>query len=101
MPPPCVVEQVARNKKVFESITNNKLNSLAGFAIAYASSTKVETDLESIAIKGDWIPLPALLQWTLQVGDIANVKKLYYTVTVKDIEYALMSMHVSSRQTPE
>src|ERR1700688_3823087 len=55
---------------------------------------------ESIAIKGDWIPLPALLQWIPAIHDISNLRKLYYTVTVKKVEYALVAMHVSSRQNP-
>jgi hypothetical protein len=55
---------------------------------------------ESIALKGDLIPLPALQRWIPQLVDIGNIKKLYYTVTVKNIEYALVAMHVSSRQNP-
>ena len=54
----------------------------------------------SIAVKGDWVPLPALLQWIPQLGDIAKIKTLYYTVTVDKVEYALVSMHVTRWQNP-
>ena len=57
--------------------------------------------VEAIAIKGDWIPLQTLLQWIPQIGDVANIRKLYYTTTVGPVEYALLSMHVSSRQNPD
>lgn len=55
---------------------------------------------ESIAVKGDWVPLPTLLQWIPQLGDIGNIRKLYYTTISASVEYALVSMHVSSRQNP-
>ena len=99
-PTPCIVEQVARNRPQFDYIVENNLNTQAGLAIAYANSFKVEMPKESIALKGDWIPLPALQRWIPQVGDVDNIKKLYYTVTVKNTEYALVAMHVSSRQNP-
>jgi hypothetical protein len=98
--PPCIAEQVQRNRAQFDYIVNNKLNTQAGRAAAYATSFKVEMPLESIAVKGDWIPLPDLLLWVPQIGDIATIKKLYYTVTVGSIEYALVAMHVASRQNP-
>jgi hypothetical protein len=97
---PCIAEQVARNRPQFEYIVNNNLNTRAGLAAAYAKSFKVEMPPESIAVKGDWIPLPMLLQWIPSLGDIANIKKHYYTVNVSSIEYALVAMHVSSRQNP-
>jgi hypothetical protein len=99
-PPPCIAEQVQRNRAQYDYIVNNKLNTQAGLAAAYAKSFKVEMPPESIAVKGDWVPLPNLLQWVPQLDDIATIKKLYYTVTVSSVEYALVAMHVSSRQNP-
>jgi len=98
MPPPCIAEQVARNRPQFDYIVNNNLNTQAGLAAAYAKSFKVEMPLESIAVKSDWIPLPMLLQWIPQLSDVATIRKLYYTATVSSVEYALVAMHVSSRQ---
>ena len=99
-PTPCIAEQVARNRAQFDYIVKNNLNTRAGLAAAYAKSFKVDMPVESIAVKGDWIPLPALLRWIPQLGDIANIRKLYYTQTVGSVEYALLSLHVSSRQNP-
>ena len=97
---PCFAEQVARNRPQFNYIVNNNLNTKAGLAAAFKKSLNVEMPLESIAIKADWIPLPDLLQWIPQLGDVGTIRKLYYTATVDSREYALVAMHVSSRQNP-
>jgi hypothetical protein len=99
-PPPCIAEQVARNFPLFDYIVKHNLNTQAGLTAAYAQSFKVEMPPEAIAIKGDWIPLPSLLQWIPQLGDIGTIRQLYYTATVSSVEYALVAMHVSSRQNP-
>jgi hypothetical protein len=62
-PTPCIAEQVARNRAQFDYIVKNNLNTRAGLAAAYAKSFKVDMPVGSIAVKGDWIPLPALLRW--------------------------------------
>jgi hypothetical protein len=97
-PTPCIAEQVARNRPLFDYIVNNHLNTQAGLAVAYKKSFNVDMPTSSIALKGDWVPVPTLLQWIPQLGSIANIKKLYYTVTANNVEYALVSMHVASRQ---
>jgi len=99
-PPPCIAEQVFRNRAQFDYIVNNKLNTQAGLAAAYAKSFKVDMPPDSIAVKGDWIPLPNLLQWVPQLGDVATIKRLYYTAKVGSVEYALVALHVTSRQNP-
>lgn len=100
-PTPCIAEQVARNRPLFDYIVSNQLNTQAGLAAAYAKSFNVEMPVESIAIKFDWIPLRALMQWIPQLSDIATIRKLYYTTTVSSVEYALVAMHVSSRQNKD
>lgn len=99
-PTPCVAEQVARNRPMFDYIVNNHLNTQAGLAAAYADSFNVEMPTNSIAVKGDWIPLAMLLKWVPQLHDVAEIRRLYYTATVKSGEYALVAMHVGSRQNP-
>jgi hypothetical protein len=99
-PPPCIGEQTKRNRPQFDYIVNNNLNTKAGLAAAFARSFKVEMPLESIAVKGDWIPLQTLLQWVPELSDIANIRKIYYTTTSAAVEYALVALHVSSRQNP-
>jgi hypothetical protein len=100
VPAPCIAEQTKRNRPQFDYIVSNNLNTKAGLAAAFANSFKIEMPPESVSVKGDWIPLNALLQWIPQLNDVATIKTLYYTTTADSVEYALVSLHVSSRQNP-
>jgi hypothetical protein len=99
-PTPCIAEESKRNRPQFDYIVNNKLNTQKGLADAYARSFKVTMPAEAIAVKGDWVPVQTLLQWIPQLGSLDNIRKLYYTTTSSSVEYALASLHVSSRQNP-
>jgi hypothetical protein len=100
LPSACIAEQVARNYAQFKYIVDNKLNTQAGLKVAYQKSFTVEMPPESIALKGDWIPLPVLGRWVPELGDLPAIRAQYYTTTVGPTEYALVSLHVSSRQNP-
>lgn len=99
-PTPCIAEETKRNQPLYQYIVGNGLNTQAGLAAAFAKSFVVAMPTAAIAVKGDWVPLPTLLQWIPQLGSIANIQKLYYTTTSDSVEYALVSLHVSSRQNP-
>ena len=98
--PYCVAEQVGRNYPLWNYIVSNKLNTPEGLKAAYQKGTTVEMPTDSIAIKADWVPLETLVKWVPQLGDIANARKLYYTAVVGKTEFAVVSMHVASRQNP-
>ena len=100
-PPPCVAEQVARNRPLFDYIVKNSLNTRTGLAAAYKSGITVDMPVEAIALKGDWVPVAALLQWVPQIGDLNRLRTLYYTTTSNAVEYGLVSMHIASRQNPD
>lgn len=100
-PSPCIAEQVARNRAEFDYIVKNNLNTQAGLAAAYKNGLKVDMPTDSIAVKGDWIPLPTLLQWVPQLHNMETIRKLYYIISSSGVEFALVSMHVSSRQNPD
>lgn len=97
-PTPCIAEEVKRNRPQFDYIVQNKLNTQGGLAAAYAKSFKVVMPTSAIAVKGDWIPVQTLLQWIPSLGSVKNIRKLYYTNTSDAVEYAVVSLHVSSRQ---
>jgi hypothetical protein len=99
-PTPCVAEEVKRNRPQFDYIVKNSLNTQAGLQAAYAKSFKVTMPTSAISVKGDWVPVQTLLQWIPQIGSLDNLKKLYYTNVSDNVEYALVSLHVSSRQNP-
>ncbi len=99
-PTPCIAEEVRRNRAQFDYIVNNNLNTQEGLAAAFAKSFKVTMPTSAVSVKGDWVPLQTLLQWIPQLGSLAKIKSLYYTATSDSVEYALVSLHVSSRQNP-
>jgi hypothetical protein len=99
-PTPCIAEETKRNRPQFDYIVNNNLNTQEGLKAAFAKSFKVTMPTESISVKGDWVPVQTLLQWIPSLGSIENIQKLYYTNTSDSVEYALVSLHVSSRQNP-
>ena len=97
-PLPCIAEEVKRNKPQFDYIVSNKLNTQTGLAAAFAKGFKVEMPTTALSVKADWIPVQTLLQWLPAIGSIDNLRKLYYTNTSDGVEYAVVSLHVSSRQ---
>ena len=99
-PTPCIAEEVKRNRPQFDYIVNNNLNTQAGLAAAYAKIVQGRHADGAISVKGDWIPVQTMLQWIPSLGSIDNIQKLYYTNTSGSVEYALVSLHVSSRQNP-
>lgn len=99
-PVPCIVEQVSRNRTNYDDIVNNNMNTQAGRAAAYKAGKDFEMRPDSIATKGDWVPLPTLLQWIPDLRNLDNMRKEYYTTTSNGTEYALLSIHVASRQNP-
>lgn len=97
-PTPCIAEEVKRNRPQFDYIVNNKLNTQAGLAAAFAKSLKVAMPTSAISVKGDWIPVQTMLQWIPQLGNLSNIDKLYYTTISNSVKYALVALHISSRQ---
>ncbi|MDC0714365.1 hypothetical protein POL68_38275 [Stigmatella sp. ncwal1] len=99
-PSPCIAEEVKRNRAMFDYIVSNALNTQEGLKTAFQKSITIDMPTPSIAVKGDWVPLPTLLQWLPALGSVDRIRKLYYTNTSGSTEYALVSLHVASRQNP-
>lgn len=99
-PTPCIAEETKRNRPQFDYIVGNNLNTSAGLAAAFAKGLKVAMPPSAISVKGDWVPVRTLLQWIPALGSIANIRQLYYTNTTASVEYAVVALHVSSRQNP-
>jgi len=100
-PLPCIAEQVARNRSMFDYIVNNHLYTQSGLAAAYQKSLTIDMPVEAIAVKGDWIPLAALLQWVPELKNFHNIRSLYHTTVTNSVEYALVAIHIASRQNKD
>lgn len=99
-PTPCIAEEVRRNRPQFDYLIRNALNTQQGRAQAFAARLDVQMPTSAISVKGDWVPLAALQKWLPQVGSVERIRTLYYTGVSDNVEYALVAMHVSSRQNP-
>ena len=99
-PTPCIAEEVRRNRPQFEYIKQNGLNTKAGLAAAYKRGLDVQMPPESISVKGDWVPVQTLLKWIPELGSVERIRTLYYTSVSDQVEYAVVALHVSSRQNP-
>ncbi|MDY7095179.1 MAG: hypothetical protein SX243_19555 [Acidobacteriota bacterium] len=97
----CIAEETKRNRPQFDYIVANHLNTQAGLKKAYAKSFNVAMPTTATSVKGDWVPVKGLMEWIPSLGSVENVRKLYYTNTSEGVEYALVSLHVSSRQNPK
>lgn len=97
-PTPCIAEETKRNRPQFDYIVKNQLNTQKGLAAAYAKSFKVDMPLDAVSVKGDWVPVETMLQWIPALGSATDVEKIYYTTVSDGVAYALVSLHVSSRQ---
>ncbi|MCB9744394.1 MAG: hypothetical protein H6740_17480 [Alphaproteobacteria bacterium] len=97
-PAPCIAEEVKRNRSQFDYIVNNKLNDQAGLAAAFTAQLDVQMPTDALSVKGDWIPVQTLLEWIPALEGVDTIRELYYTNTSDGVEYAVVSLHVSSRQ---
>ncbi len=97
-PTHCIAEEVKRNRPQFDYIVQNRLNTKAGLAAAYASGFKVVMPDAAVSVKGDWVPVRTLLTWIPSLRSVENIRRMYYTNTSDGVEYAVVSLHVSSRQ---
>jgi len=99
-PTPCIAEEVKRNRPMFDYIVKSSLNTKAGLQAAYKSGLAVDMPTASISVKGDWVPVQTLLQWIPAIGSVERARQLYYVTVSEKTEYALVSLHMASRQNP-
>lgn len=94
----CIAEEVKRNRPQFDYIVQNNLNTQAGLSRAFASNLAIVMPDSAVAVKGDWVPVQTLLEWIPSLTSLDSIRRVYYTNTSEGQEYALVSLHVSSRQ---
>ena len=97
----CIVEVVKRNRPQFDYIVNNRLNTKQGLAAAFAKTGfTVDMPKQAVSIKAEWVPFSTLRTWIAGAASWTNdtIKGKYYTTNVGNMDYALVAIHVSSKQ---
>jgi hypothetical protein len=98
----CIAEEVRRNRDAFDYIVNNGLYTQAGLKNAFAGPG-INFPTSAIELKLDWVPEATLVTW-LNNNKVQTptgfVKQNYYTTVSGGVTYALLSMHISTKQLP-
>ncbi len=97
----CIVEVVKRNLAQFDYIVNNNLNTKQGLAAAFAKADfTVNMPKRAVSIKAEWVPFSTLKKWITGAASWNDntIKAKYYTTNVNNTDYALVAIHVSSKQ---
>jgi hypothetical protein len=98
----CIAEEVRRNRDSFDFIVNNGLYTQTGLENAFAGPG-INFPTSAIELKLDWVQEPTLEKW-LNANNVATpagfVKQNYYTTVSGGKIYALLSMHISTKQLP-
>src|ERR1043166_169996 len=97
--PPCIGEEVRRNRVAFDYIVQNGLNTQAGLVAMFG--TPISFPIDSIEVKADWIPADELNSWN--GTDLGKVSSLYHVNTVpgpdgKPVVYALVAITIISKR---
>ena len=95
----CIAEETKRNQPQWEYIVDNNLNTAEGRAVAFGK-LNIQMPTTAISVKGDWTPIEDLMAWLPRLNTKEKVREVYYTNTSNGVEYALLSLHVSTKQNP-
>jgi hypothetical protein len=109
-PPPsnCVAEEVRRNLASCKFIKDNKLYTQADLAKAFTGPT-ITFPKDAVELKMDWMPVDTVAAWLNNNGESFNgasvtadfVRKNYFITKQPDgTEYAMVSMHISTKDRP-
>lgn len=103
---PCFSGEVRRNMAAYRYIVQNQLNTKAGLAGAFKKAQggwRVSLPEDSVAVKADWVPVDTIIAWlgrNAQRLSPAQVRAQYYTTVAQGQSFALVALHISSKQQP-
>ncbi|MGY3533430.1 hypothetical protein [Bradyrhizobium sp. USDA 4452] len=92
------MEETRHNKPTFDFIVQNNLYKRSGVKAAFGKQLSFPVD--SIEVKGNWMPVSDIPQFTNNKVTVAQVPQLYHVNSAAGVQYALVSMHVISKQVP-
>ncbi|MEI4573034.1 hypothetical protein WAC47_28395, partial [Klebsiella pneumoniae] len=83
------------NKPTFDFIVQNNLYKRSGLKAAFGKTLSFPVD--SVEVKGNWVPVSGIPQFTHNKVTVAQVPQLYHVNSADGVQYALVSMHVISK----
>ena len=103
---PCFAEEVRRNLASYRYIVQNQLNTQAGLAAAFKKAQggwRVSLPENAVEVKADWVPVDTVIAWLGRNGvrlKPSQVRAHYYTTVSQGTSFALVSLHISSKDAP-
>ncbi|MGV1909039.1 hypothetical protein [Agrobacterium vitis] len=95
------IEEVRRNHASFDYIVNNNLYKVSGLKAAFSKSDSIISfPTDAIEVKANWIAVDGLKAFNGFSGTAADAQKLYHVNTAGGKDYALVAMHLISKQVP-
>lgn len=96
----CVIEDIKRNREQFDYIISNGLNTASGLAASFSKDSPVHLPISSISIKAEWVTFDTLRKWVPGWASATDIRIMnyYYTALVNDSNYALVALHIASKQ---
>jgi hypothetical protein len=92
-------EESRRNRVAFDFIVKNNLYKVSGLRAAFGTTITFPTD--AMEVKANWIPIANVPTWTLNRVSVADAPKYFHiNATADGAQYALVAMHVITRQVP-
>ena len=83
-------EETRRNRVTFDFIVTNNLYKRSGLRAAFASGKKIDFPIDSVEVKANWVP----------INSVANPSHYHVNTASDGKRYALVSMHIISKQIP-
>lgn len=92
-------EETRRNRSAFDFIVQNNLYKISGLKAAFGKTLSFPVD--AVEVKANWVPVDQIPSFTNNKVTPAQVSKLYHVNVDKNgKKYALVAMHVISKQVP-
>jgi hypothetical protein len=95
---PVLQEETRHNKAAFDYIVQNNLYKRSGLKAAFGR--KLSFPIDSIEVKANWLAVRDIPFFTGNQVTAAQVPQLYHVNSAGGTQYALIAMHVISKQVP-
>ncbi len=91
-------EETRHNKATFDFIVQNNLYKVSGLKAAFGKN--LQFPIDSMEVKANWIAVSDIPAFTNNRVTAAQVPQLYHVNTSGGVQYAMVAMHVISKQVP-
>lgn len=100
VPGDAAVEETRRNRSDFDYIVQNGLYKVSGLQAAFAANKVIDFPIDAVEVKANWVAVSDLPGFNGFTGSAADAARLYHVNTVGGKAYAMVAMHITTKQVP-